>query len=209
MNAYHEILSQVPPDYYESGVRSNPFQWVWHTWKFRNLLKSLNGVEGKILDVGCADGSLTSQIATHLKNSKVTGVDLYKESIAFAKKKWPQAKFVVGDARKLPFKNGAFDAVICVETLEHVPDNHIALKEINRVLKKNGHLIVCQDTDSRLFNFIWYFWTKWKGKVWVGAHISCMKPKELENFLKKGGFKIENKFFSHFGLEVTFKTRKK
>lgn len=202
---YKKILNQVPEDYYERGTKTNLLQWAWHGWKWKTLEGLLKGHGGKILDVGCADGNLTAKVAKHLPNAKVTGVDLYKKSIEFAKKKNPDVNFLVADARKLPFKKGEFDVVICAEALEHIPNNKEAVAEIYRVLGKNGTLIVLQDTDSPVFNFIWFFWTKWKGKVWEGSHISCMKPGELVNLLKKNGFKINVKKFSHFGLEVGIK----
>lgn len=190
------------------GTKTNVFQWAWHGWKWRTLRGMLGGVKGRVLDLGCADGSLTGKINDYLKNSTVTGVDLYTKSIKFAKKNNSGIDFLVADARKLPFGNKQFDAVICVEALEHIPDNSKAVAEIRRCLKDDGRLIVVQDTDSALFNFIWFFWTKWKGKVWEGSHISCMKPNELIILLKKEGFKIVSKSFSHFGLEVAIVARK-
>lgn len=206
---YTKILSQVPEDYYERGTRTNLLQWVWHGWKWRTLRAMLKGSGAKILDVGCADANLTSKIAVYLPKSKVTGVDLYKKSIEFAKKKNPGIEFLVADARKLPFKSKQFDTIVCVEALEHIPNNVEAVVEIKRCLKDNGMFIVLQDTDSAVFNFIWFFWTKWKGKVWEGSHISCMKPHELVNLLKKNGFRIKEKKFSHFGLEVAIGACKK
>lgn len=205
---YEKILSQVPPDYYDSGVKSNFFQWLWHGWKFRNLESILKDLKGDILDVGCADGSLTAKLSSKLPKLKFTGIDMYKGAINYANSKWKHIKFVSTDARKLPFGSGKFDSILCVETLEHIPQNHLAVREFYRVLKKDGILVVCQDTDSWLFNFIWFFWTKWKGSVWNGAHVNCMKPGQIEKLLKDNGFEIENKKFSHFGLEVAYRAKK-
>jgi len=162
-----------------------------------------------IVDVGCADGSITSRVKKLKPRSNVIGVDLYKKAIDFAKRKHPKIKFLVADARKLPFKKNSVDSVLCVETLEHVPNNKLAVAEIARILKKGGKLIVCQDSDNLLFNFVWFFWTKWKGKVWDGSHISCMKPVEIENMLKDNGFEILKVKFSHFGMEVVIEAEKK
>lgn len=207
---YKKILSQVPVDYYERGTKTNLLQWLWHGWKWQTLKSMLDDSGGKqVLDIGCADGNLTAKIAAYLPKSKVTGVDLYKKSIEFAKKKNRGVEFLVADARKLPFKNKRFDTIICVEALEHIPDNSKAVVEIRRCLKDKGTFIVLQDTDSPVFNFIWFFWTKWKGKVWEGSHISCMKPNELVSLLKKNGFRIKEKKFSHLGLEVAIRACKK
>ena len=207
---YKKVLSQVPADYYERGTRTNLLQWLWHGWKWQTLKSMFDDTAGKkVLDIGCADGNLTSKIAAYLPKTKMTGVDLYKKSIEFAGKKHPNIEFLVADARRLPFGNKQFDIITCVEALEHIPNNASAVREIRRCLKDNGTFIVLQDTDSFVFNFIWFFWTKWKGKVWEGSHISCMKPNELVTLLKKNGFRIKEKKFSHFGLEVAIRAVKK
>ena len=208
MFSYQKILNQVPEDYYDSGVRTNPFQWLWHSWKFHNLKKVLVGMKGNILDIGCADGSLTEKIKEYLEEANLVGIDKYKKTINYAIKKWKGVKFIAADARKLPFANNKFDNILCIETLEHIPQNHLAIAEFRRVLKRNGKLVVCQDTDSWLFNFIWFFWTKWKGSVWNGAHVNCMKPENIKNLLVSNGFKIISKKFTHFGLEVIFVAKK-
>ncbi len=206
---YRKVLNQVPADYYDRGTRSNFLQWAWHSWKWKTLKSMIKGTKGNLLDIGCADGNLTSKIQAFLPNVQVTGVDLYSKSILYARKKNPKIKFVIADARKLPFKTKLYDAVVCAETLEHIPDNVEAIKEINRCLKTGGTLIVIQDTDNLLFNIVWFFWTKYKGKVWNGSHVSCMKPRELKSILKGNGFKIIDTNFSHFGLEVAIKAQKK
>jgi len=206
---YRKILNQVPEDYYERGTRTNLLQFMWHSWKWITLKKMFSGVEGNILDIGCADGNLTGKIKSEFPKAKVTGVDMYEKSLDFARKNHPNIEFISADARKLPFKNGQFDVIVAVEVLEHIPQNERAVREVYRCLAKNGRFIVVQDTDNFLFNFIWFFWTKWKGKVWDNSHISCMKPNGLAALLRKNGFKIEKKQFSHFGMEVAFSTVKK
>ena len=206
---YQKILNQVPPDYYESGVKSNYLQRLWHKRKWENLEKLLGNAQGKLLDIGCADGTITRRIAENKLKLRVWGVDYYRKAIDYAKSKKSRVIFACSDAREIPFKSSTFDFVTCIETLEHIPDSRKVLSEIHRVLKKGGTLIVIQDTDSWFFNLIWFFWTKWKGKVWEGSHVNCMKPHELRRFLVEGGFKILEKRTTHLGLEVSFKTKKR
>ena len=207
--SYKKILSQVPPDYYERGTRGNFLQRLWHNRKWKNLENLLGNATGKLLDIGCADGTITRRIAENKLKLGVWGVDYYRKAIDYAKSKKSRAIFICSDARKLPFKSNTFDFVTCIETLEHIPDNQKVLSEIYRVLKKKGTFIVIQDSDSMLFNLIWGFWTNWKGSVWRGAHVNCMKPDELQDFLVKEGFKIKEKRMTHFRLEVSFKAHKK
>lgn len=210
-----EIWAQVPPDYYDKGIAKNLLQRAWHTQKLSQILKILpkNLPAGrqvlKILDIGCSSAVLTAEVAKALPKSKVTGLDSYKGAIDFARQKYPHIDFVVADAHKLPFAANTFDLVICTETLEHVVYPKKALTEMLRVLKSNGRAIISMDSGSLLFRAIWYFWTKSKGRVWEGAHLHEFNAKLLENLIKKSGFKITKKNYSHLGMSVTFEATKK
>ena len=205
-----QILSQVPANYYEKGVRTNFLQKYWHTKKWHHLGEFLTGVESTaLLDIGCADGTTTRQLQKILPDARIVGVDYYKKAIDFAKKKKSKIKFVHADVHDLPFANNSFDTVTAIETLEHLTIPERVLDEIRRVLKPRGYLIIGQDTDSILFRTIWFAWTKWKGSVWENSHINCMKPKDLIRILKKQGFKIENSKTVNFGMEIFIRARKK
>jgi len=100
----------------------------------------------KILDAGCGIGMYGLEYA--LKNNiSVIGVDLSEDKIRNAKKlkESLQAKniqFLEGDLTKLNFKDDSFDFIICSDVLEHIPNDEKALKELGRVLKKNGTLLL-------------------------------------------------------------------
>lgn len=208
MNNYYKVLKQVPADYYSSGVKNNFFQMYWHGKKLQSLEFLLQKSSGKLLDVGCADGTTTFRISQISNKLTVVGVDLYKESIDFAKKSYKGVEFIASDAHKLPFKNQSFDYVCAIEILEHLEDPELALKEINRVLKPKGILIIGQDTDSLLFKTVWWFWEKWKGSIWKNSHISCVTPDVLIKRVKKSGFKVQKVMLVNLGMEVFIKAEK-
>jgi ubiquinone/menaquinone biosynthesis C-methylase UbiE len=93
----------------------------------------------KCLDVGCSGGIITSLLTAHFKS--VIGIDIddtaVKEAGRDARDK-NNLFFLVGDAMDLSFKDQSFDVVICNHIYEHVPDALVMMKEIYRVLKKNG-----------------------------------------------------------------------
>lgn len=203
-----EVIDQVPPNYYFQGIKTNLFQKYWHQKKWAVLKKFLSGSSGKLLDIGCADGTTTNFIKENFKGLQVSGVDYYDKAIDFAKKKYPGIKFIVGDAHNLPFQKSSFDLVITIETLEHLENPDKVLAEINRVLKQGGYLIIGQDTNNILFKAIWWLWTKGKGSVWVNSHINCMKPVQLIKKIKSKGLRIIQKEYVHSGMEIFIKAQK-
>lgn len=102
-------------------------------------------VKGKnVLDIACGNGYGTIML---LKSgaSEVYGVDLEKNIIAALREKYSSIKnlfFNEGSAYEIPFPNDFFDTVVSIETLEHLQNPKIFLKEVNRVLKPNGLVIL-------------------------------------------------------------------
>ena len=100
-------------------------------------LLDLNGSE-RILDVGCGDGKITSQIASRASKGSVVGVDPSRDMITFARSHFgpatlPNLRFEVADARRLPFKN-EFDLVVSFNALHWVPEQQTALSSIRSSL---------------------------------------------------------------------------
>jgi ubiquinone/menaquinone biosynthesis C-methylase UbiE len=88
-----------------------------------------------LIDIGCGDGNF-SQILSKFVDF-VVGIDIVP-NLNWKKIKEYNIQFVVADARKLPFINESFDISIEKDALHHIKDHHTALKEIIRILKKNG-----------------------------------------------------------------------
>jgi hypothetical protein len=96
-------------------------------------------VEGRVLDLGCGNGSFD---ASGLQ-ATVIGLDLEGGST-------PPARFVRGDASGLPFAAGTFDAVVSNHSLEHVRDLDGCLSEMSRVLKSDGCVYVAVPDSTTL-----------------------------------------------------------
>lgn len=94
----------------------------------------------KILDAGCARGRFIPSLAQ--TGADLYGVDLTWKLIRSASAAIPAARFANGSLSALPFADSAFDAVYCVEALEHLPDTALALSEMARVLKPAGTLLI-------------------------------------------------------------------
>jgi ubiquinone/menaquinone biosynthesis C-methylase UbiE/NAD(P)-dependent dehydrogenase (short-subunit alcohol dehydrogenase family)/acyl carrier protein len=93
----------------------------------------------KVLDVGCGRGGTVSLLAETL-GAEATGVDLSPEAIAFCRRvhRHPRTRFEVGDAERLPFPDGVFDAVTNLESSHTYPNLRAFLAEVRRVLASGG-----------------------------------------------------------------------
>lgn len=69
-----EILEEVPPDYYQKGVKNNLLQRLWHTGKLKAVIKFIIREPKKILDVGCASGWFLNKVSENCKYAKCYGV---------------------------------------------------------------------------------------------------------------------------------------
>lgn len=105
----------------------------------------------RVLDVGCGTGSLIPAVLEAVGNTgHITGVDFAEKMIvrALARQLGPQVQFAVADVAALPFLAGVFDAVVCTNAFPHFPDKAAALREMGRVTKSDGILLICH-TQSR------------------------------------------------------------
>jgi ubiquinone/menaquinone biosynthesis C-methylase UbiE len=94
----------------------------------------------KILDVGCGTGRNSTLLQDF---GTVVGLDVSPTAIQFSKQRGHK-NVLVGNASNLPFNSSHFDVVCMMDVLYHraVPDKLAPLKEIHRVLKKDGILLI-------------------------------------------------------------------
>jgi ubiquinone/menaquinone biosynthesis C-methylase UbiE len=108
---------------------------------------------GKIvLDVACGAGGPALRIAT-LTGCSIVGVDVHEQAVATANSMAAQrglaerAKFQAADAAKpLPFCAASFDAVTCIDAINHLPDRLRVIEEWTRLLKPGGRLLFTDPT---------------------------------------------------------------
>lgn len=107
-----------------------------------NLFKVFRGM--KILDVGCGTGNFSLKLAR--KGCQVTGIDLSEKMLSLARKKAKEEGlpviFCLMDAADLQFRNETFDGVISMTSFEFMEEPEKTMKEMLRVLKKGGSLLI-------------------------------------------------------------------
>lgn len=191
-----EIHEDVPAEHYDRGIKKNLFQKYWHFKRFQEVQRVVKPIDGAFLDVGCHSGTFTSKVLEKIGSKKVYGIDISPTSIELIKKRIPFGKFTAGDASNLPYKTNFFEAVFCLEMLEHVDSPQEVLSEIKRVLKKNGYGVFLVPSDNKLFKIVWFLWTLYY-PVWRHAHVQSFKNRDLEKILIKLKFKkIKSKTFN-------------
>ncbi len=94
-------------------------------WRIRAVLPHISG---RLLDLGCGTNELVRAYA-----GPGTGVDVYP---------WPGVDVVVEDTARLPESDAAYDTVTIVAALNHIPNRAQVLREVFRVLRPGGRLIV-------------------------------------------------------------------
>ncbi len=113
----------------------------------------------KVLDVGCGIGG-SSRILAKEYGFDVTGITISPQQVQRATELTPDgvtAQFKVDDAMNISFADGSFDVVWCIEAGPHMPDKAVFAKELIRVVKPNGQLVVAdwnqRDDRNKPLNF--------------------------------------------------------
>lgn len=91
-----------------------------------------------VVDVGCGANLIADRELASL-GKQVVGVDFTFNFLKLAPQDTP-VTLIQGDATNLPFSDETFDAVICSETVEHIPDDKAVINELARILRPNGLL---------------------------------------------------------------------
>jgi SAM-dependent methyltransferase len=100
----------------------------------REFVRSLGHFD-RVLDLGCGDGRLTMELSA----TELTAADVSPVGLERARRRLPSARIVeLEPDAPLPFEDGAFDLVLCAETIEHVRDVQLLLSEVRRVLRPGG-----------------------------------------------------------------------
>jgi len=141
----------------------------------RPIAKECNG---KLLDVGCGIGEFLEIY------SNAIGIDPNKYNVEYCKNLGFDAK--VGSVYNLKFKKNYFDCILLMNVLEHLSRPSQAIKEINKVLKKNGKLIITVPTKA--------------GFKRDKTHVKFWSRQALSEFLVKNGFKVKKIFYHPFKL---------
>ncbi len=166
----------------------------------------LRRAEGRVLEVGVGTGS---NFEYYPEDCEVTGIEYSFGMLAKARKHSRQLgkKMTLkqGDAQKLPFKTGSFDCVVDTLCLCTYPDPVKALREMKRVCKKGGQILLLEHgRSSQGFIERLQRWRAEKHYAQLGCHL-LREPLEL---VRKAGLEIVEEKRELFGIFSVIRARK-
>ncbi len=155
----------------------------------RILRRALRRAKGKrFLDIGCNTGFGVE--AARQLGFRATGVDLSGEAIEIAASLYPQNRFVAGTAQNFAKNGEEFDAILCREVVEHMPEVHSFMVALKSLLKPGG-ILWLTTPDAGHFRVPKNF-PEWK-EVIPPEHLSYFNRQSLERLLGEYGIEILKK----------------
>jgi ubiquinone/menaquinone biosynthesis C-methylase UbiE len=150
----------------ESIPSDNPI----HQRLLRPYILAPQYVKGDLLEVGCGEGRGIDWLLPAV--TSYTAIDKIAPVIEMLQQKYPKGKFLSGNIPPLSsFADNSFDSVVSFQVIEHIQDDRLFLKEINRVLKPGG--IALLTTPNRPYSLSRNPW-----------HIREYTAQELTNLAK-------------------------
>lgn len=151
-------------------------QEKYHRGRYIRVREWVNG-PCSLLDIGCGKPCAWMEDGSFLKFLGFgVGLDI---------KDYHGFKYVRGDVVRMPFDEKTFDVVTALEVLEHTGDIDKALREIDRVLKDEGTVIISTPKNNILWKMVWPVWERVFEKMWRNSHKQVLNERKwLEKFGK-------------------------
>jgi SAM-dependent methyltransferase len=137
----------------------------------------------QILDVGCGTGA---NLVLLSRFGDVEGVDVSPDALDFCRRRGLE-KVRLGAAEALPYEDGTFDLVTALDVVEHMDDDVAGLREMRRVLRPGGRILLFVPT----FMFLWGVQDD------VSHHRRRYRLPELRRVVREAGFEIERTTYAN------------
>jgi ubiquinone/menaquinone biosynthesis C-methylase UbiE len=187
----------IPGDYQHTALHHGPpLQRFWHRNKLALVDAALPLPAGAVVvDVGCGSGNLTAHVARTARLA--IGVDESEGAVRFARSRagspGPEA-YVRARGDALPLADASADAAICVEVVEHLTDPLPLLREIRRVLRPGGRLLVTTPNYGRGSLWPLLEWLADKSgqtaNMAEAQHVRRFTPRSLRRLVEDAGLTV-------------------
>ncbi|MCS7197920.1 MAG: methyltransferase domain-containing protein [Candidatus Bipolaricaulota bacterium] len=152
------------------------------------------GPADRVLDVACGTGLVSFVLAPYAR--EVVGIDISPGMLAKAReirhrREVRNVHFVLGEAEHMPFKDGEFDVVVCRLAIHHFPQPERELREMVRVLKPGGRLVISDtvssedEREARLHNAL--------ERLRDPSHARMLAPTELVHLIERIGVRVQER----------------
>ena len=187
-----------------------PVKFVIQPWLHRipfftsnediRLNETLKRIDGYLLDIGCRHNHLVERYRQ--MGGRGIGVDVHG---------WKGSDLVVDDTACLSFENETFDSVTMIACINHIPNRRDVLKEVHRILRANGRLILTNLTPA--ISWMWHQVAIWdrgeRGRGMKKGEVYGLQSQTLRPLLSDTGFHIEKKDTFSWGMNQIYLCRKK
>lgn len=136
----------------------------------------------KILDIGCGMGVMLENLSQY---GEVYGCDIESEAIEYCSQFFGDNVKLGNFAADKLYNSESFDAVVSLDVLEHIQDDRSALREIQRILKPRGKLVITVPAQMK----------QWSYNDEVVHHYRRYEYDELKEKIREAGFHIEKLSF--------------
>jgi dolichol-phosphate mannosyltransferase len=181
-----------------------PLQRYWQRARHRIVLGFVKAAGPRhrraVLDIGCGSGRIIQDLPD------AVGMDILLPKLRFLRDR--HRHLVQGTVFALPFPDEQFDAVICSEVIEHIPDQPQVFQELTRVLRPGGTLILgTPDYGRKLWWILEWIYEKVLPGAYAHEHITHYTRASLIQRMLAHGFTIRNLQYVGF-CEMIFQARK-
>lgn len=159
-----------------------------HLQRFKEALKYMALKPGqKVLNVWSRTGLAIPYLREKCSDIEIQNLEASAKFIGIAREKFKQEIFKQTDLEKIPFADNYFDYILSLETLEHVPGPAAFLKELHRVIKPEGTMVMSLPPATAEISLkIYELFFENHGE---GPH-KFLSSKKVKQLLKESGFKL-------------------
>ena len=148
-----------------------------------DICKRVTDRRPRLLDVGCGTGANLLMLSRY---GEAEGVDVSADALAFCRERGLD-RVKQGAGEDLPYEDGRFDLVTALDVVEHMDDDLAGVKEMYRVLRPGGHVLIFVPT----FMFLWGVQDD------VSHHRRRYRLPELRRVLEQAGFEVERSTYAN------------